>query len=181
MRQYDSRSIVFFIQTIFLSEYRCYTSQFEVIGENPLDGVSPFLVAFLEDKFQRAGNVFEIIIHDVCYYFFLAYNFVVLYKRCNICTQNFIGKKWFHGFPDFLVARNTFDTNITKYFPLVWRSNSAQKSLLLLIIIPVLIRPFSLDITFEPRSKYHCFSERFSHKQTVLKTYNFCFSWCDLV
>ena len=178
MRQYDSRSIVFFIQTIFLSEYRCYTSQFEVIGENPLDGVSSFLVAFLEDKFQRAGNVFEIIIHDVCYYFFLTYNFVVLYKRYNVCTQNFIGK---NVFMDFLVARNTFDTNITKYFPLVWRSNSAQKFLLLLIIIPVLTKPFCLDIAFEPGSKYHCFSERFSYKQTVLKTYNFCFSWCDLV
>ena len=49
-----------------------------------MDGISFLLVAFLEDKFRGAGNVF--VMHDVCYYFFRAYNFGVLYKHYIACT-----------------------------------------------------------------------------------------------
>ena len=116
-----------------------------------LAGISPFLVAFLEDKFKISfltsssltllnfkldlewnfanlilwtlswfwkvsiilsgfalgsilgGNVCEIIIHDVCHYFFLAYYFVDFYKNHIDRIYTFIGKEWFFGFPDFLL------------------------------------------------------------------------------
>ena len=49
----------------------------------------------------------EIIIQDVCYYFFLTNCFVVFYKhhiirileKYETKQKTFIGKKWFYGFP----------------------------------------------------------------------------------
>ena len=86
------------------------------------------------------ANVCEIIILDVCYYFFLVYYFVVLYKHHIVRILHFIGKEWFYGFPEFFGVRNTFDIFFEIFlFGLAECFNT--KIPLFLIVVPVFVRP----------------------------------------
>ena len=88
-----------------------------------------FGINFYGFEFQVGGNGCKIIIYDVSCYLFLAHYFIFYYKHYIVHVYIFIGKKWFYGYREFLVVRNTFDINNTKMFSLVWRSNLTQKSL----------------------------------------------------
>ena len=155
-----------------------------------LAGISPFLVAALEDKFkisfltsrinfggfefQVGGNDCEIIIHDVRYYFFLAHQLFRFFLQTSYCLYlDLYWKKWLYGFPELFVATNTFDINISKIFFFGLAEQFNTKIPLILIIVPLFIRPFSVEIIFEPGSTLYRFSEKFSCKVIVVKTQNF--------
>ena len=140
-----------------------------------------FGINFRGFEFQASGNVCEIITYDVCQYCFLTYYLVVFCKHHIVCIQTFIRKKWFYGFPDFFVVKNTFDINITELFFFGLAEQFNIKVPLHLIIVPVFIRPLFVEIIFESGCKHYRFSQRFRDKGIAVKAQNFYFNWSDLV
>ena len=79
-------------------------------------------------------------------------------------------KNGFMVFQNFLLSDILLTLISLKYFPLVWWSNLTQKFLIFLKLSQFSSELFFLEIIFEPGSKHYRFSERFSHKDTVVKT-----------